>query len=327
MDSKLKDIVKLDYSVVIPVYNSEESLPELFNRINTTFSELNKSFEVIFIDDASIDDSWKALEKIKKDNSNLVTIIQLARNFGQHNAIFCGLNFINGNFAITIDDDLQIPPEEIKKLINQYNKNNADLIYGDLEKKKHSFIRNQGSKVLKNASKKRYKNTQGKGSSFKLFKRSIAKQILNHGQSFVYIDELLLWYTSNIDFVKVEHVSRKYQDSTYTLSKLFKLFFNISVYYTKAPLKLITYGGIILSITSFIIGITFIIRKLFFNVPLGYTSIIVAILFSTSIILFSLGVIGEYLNRMFMVQSKKPAFSINQIHKSIEEKPSEDETD
>ena len=327
MDSQQKKIGKVNYSVVVPVYNSEESLTELFERVNTIFTKLNESFEIVFVDDNSLDNSWEILQKLNNANPRLVTIIQLARNFGQHNAIFCGLNFINGKYVITLDDDLQIPPEEIEKLILRYKETKADLIYGDLTKKNHSFIRNQGSKVLKNAAKKRYKSAQGKGSSFKLFKRQIADSILGHGQTFVYIDELLLWYTGDIDFVPVKHVARKYQKSTYTLRKLFKLFFNISLYYTKAPLKLITYGGIALSIFSFIIGINFIIRKIFFNVPLGYTSIIVAVLFSTSIILFSLGVIGEYLNRMFMVQSKKPAFSIKQIKKVKGNNLSKDETD
>ncbi len=327
MDSQLKKIANVNYSVVVPVYNSQESLIELFERVKAIFDKLDESFEIVFIDDNSLDDSWKILQKLNKENPELITIIQLARNFGQHNAIFCGLNFVNGRFIITLDDDLQIPPEEIEKLITRYKETKADLIYGDLTKKHHSFIRNQGSRVLKNAAKKRYKGTQGKGSSFKLFKRKIAGNILNHGQTFVYIDELLLWYTGDIDFVNVKHVPRKYQKSTYTFGKLFRLFFNISLYYTKAPLKLITYGGIALSIFSFIIGINFIIRKIFFNVPLGYTSIIVAILFSTSIILFSLGVIGEYLNRMFMVQSKKPAFSIKQIQKASVNKSTENETD
>ena len=327
MDSRLKNISQVNYSVVVPVYNSEKSLEELFDRIKATFLKLNESFEVVFIDDSSIDNSWNVIQKLKSENPGLITAIQLARNFGQHNAIFCGLNFLRGKFVITIDDDLQIPPEEIEKLIQRYEETKADLIYGDLTKKNHSFIRNQGSKVLKNAAKKRYKGVQGKGSSFKLFKRQIANNILNHGQTFVYIDELLLWYTSYIEFVSVKHVQRKYQESTYTLGKLFRLFFNISLYYTKAPLKLITYGGIALSIFSFIIGINFIIRKIFFNVPLGYTSIIVTVLFSTSIILFSLGVIGEYINRMFMVQSKKPAFAIKQIQKISDKNMPEDETD
>lgn len=313
-----KEKTSVEFSVVVPVYNSEESLRELFLRTKTTFEEIGRSYEVVFVEDSGFDHSWEVLLQLKKEFPENITAIQLAKNFGQHNAIFCGLNFIQGDFVITLDDDLQIPPEEIKKLIHRQEEGNADLVYADLIKKQHSYIRNKGSEMMKNSSKKLDDQAPGKGSSFKIFTRNLANSILNHGQNFIYIDEILLWYTKHIDFVSVVHEPRKYQKSNYTLIKLFRLFFNVSVYYTKAPLKMITYGGILLSIITFVVGIYFIIRKMYFNVPLGYTSIIVTVLFSTSIILFSLGVIGEYLNRMFIVQNKKPAYSIKSILKREE---------
>ena len=127
------------------------------------------------------------------------------------------------------------------------------------------------------------------------------------------VDELLLWYTNNINFKQVEHHKRKEKKSGYSFTKLFKLAVNITIYYTAVPLKIMIYGGFISSLISFFFGIYFIARKIIFNVPLGYTSIIVAILFSTSIILFSLGIIGEYLSRIYMVQNKKPPYSIKKI--------------
>ncbi|MEA3445710.1 MAG: glycosyltransferase family 2 protein [Bacteroidota bacterium] len=305
----------VEYSVIVPVYNSEESLRELFLRTKAIFEKMKLSFEVVFVEDSGYDNSWEVILRLKKEFPENITAIQLAKNFGQHNAIFCGLNYINGDFVITLDDDLQIPPEEIKKLIDKFNECNADLVYGDLVKKQHSYIRNKGSEILKNSSKKIDNQAPGKGSSFKLFTRNLAQSILTHRQNFIYIDEILLWYTKHIDFVDVTHEPRKYQKSNYSLFKLFRLFLNISIYYTKAPLRMIIYGGIFLSVISFLFGLYFIFRKIVFNVPMGFTSIIVTILFSTSIILFSLGVIGEYLNRMFMVQHKKPAYSIRSILK------------
>lgn len=313
----------IEFSVIVPVFNSEESLRELFLRTKATFEEIGRSFEMILVEDSGFDNSWEVILQLKKEFPDNITAIQLAKNFGQHNAIFCGLNFIQGDFVITLDDDLQIPPEEIKKLIHRHEETKADLIYGDLVKKQHSYIRNKGSEIMKNSSKQIDGQAPGKGSSFKLFTRKLANSILNHGQNFIYIDEILLWYTKHIDFVNVVHEPRKYQKSNYSLIKLFRLFFNVSVYYTKAPLKMITYGGILLSIITFVVGVYFIIRKMFFHVPMGYTSIIVTILFSTSIILFSLGVIGEYLNRMFMVQHKKPAYSIKSILKREEKENNE----
>lgn len=322
MNDSILNIRDKFFSVVVPVYNSQDSLKELYTRVEKTFHENNLAFEIVFVNDSSNDDSWRVLKEIFAQNPENVSIVQLAKNFGQHNAIFCGLHHVQGDFVITLDDDLQIPPEEIIKLIRRYEETGSDLIYGDLVKKQHSFIRNQGSKVLNKASKKRDADASGRGSSFKMFNRKLIRDVLNHPQNFIYIDEILLWYTKHINFTPVRHEKRKYSKSTYTFKKLFKLFFNISVYYTKAPLKFITYGGLIFSIISFIFGINFIIRKLFFNVPLGYTSMIVAVLFSTSIILFSLGVIGEYLNRMFQVQNKKPPYSVREMYLKKENKKS-----
>ncbi|MBT3208303.1 MAG: glycosyltransferase family 2 protein [Bacteroidetes bacterium] len=302
-----------EYSVVVPVYNSEESLEELFARTKATFEKLKLSFEVIFVEDSGRDNSWGKIIELKNSNPESITAIQLAKNFGQHNALFCGFHFAKGNFIITLDDDLQIPPEEIERLIDEYKISQADIVYGDLVEKQHSKVRNFGSNILKKSAKRKHDLATGQGSSFKLIKAELIKKILHHSQNFVYVDEILLWYTKYISFTKVRHEKRKFSSSTYTYGKLFRLFFNISIYYTKVPLKIMTYGGVIFSILSFIFGIRFLIRKVVFDVPLGYTSIIVTILFSTSIILFSLGVIGEYLNRIFVVQNRKPPYSIKSI--------------
>lgn len=305
---------RVDYSVVVPVYNAEETLVSLFEGITSAFESLRKSFEVIFVDDGSKDQSWKVLTYLKKDYPDKVKAIRLAKNYGQHNAIFCGLSFVKESDVITIDDDLQTPPEEIIKLIKKYEETNADLVYGYYKRKKHNLWRNLGSKFLKKTSKTFY-NAPGEGSSFKLIENKLVKDILNHYQNFVYIDELFLWYTEDIAFVEVRHISRKGGGSGYTAGKLLRLFFNITIYYTAVPLKLMTATGLIASLISFGFGVRFIIRKIFFDVPLGYTSMIVTILFSTSLILLSLGIIGEYLNRIYLVQNKKPPYSIKKILK------------
>ena len=302
----------MDVSVIIPVYNSEQTLEELFGKIKITFEELGKSYEIIAIEDGSSDNSWEVLESLKKEYPSLLTIIRLTKNYGQHNATLCGFEYSSGELLITIDDDMQICPSEIKKLYSQYREAEADLIYGFYKKKRHSLLRNLGSKFLKKSSKKLFK-APGEGSSFRLIKKELAKKILHHLQNFVFIDELLLWYTDNIDFVEVKHERRKYHGSGYSYIKLFKIFTNIIIYYTAVPLKIMTYGGFILSIFTFMIGLRYIYRWVFFNISPGFTSLIVAILFSTSIILLCLGVIGEYLRRIYTVQNKKPPYSIKKI--------------
>lgn len=303
---------KPDYSIVVPVYNSCESLEELYRRIGQTMQKIDKTFEVVFVDDGSADNSWNTLESIQKANPKKVIAIRLARNFGQHNATICGIAQARGEFIVTIDDDLQNPPEEIIKLTEAMQNTDADLVYGIYGKKHHSRVRNLGSRALKSWSRRLFK-TKGHGSSFRLMKSSLAKNLLNHQINFIYIDELFNWYTNHIVFVLVDHQKRPYQQSTYTSHSLIFLLSNIVIYYTAIPLKMMVYGGFISAFFSFFTGVAFIYKKIVHDVPLGFTALIVAILFSTSIILLSLGVIGEYLSRIYLVQNQKPPFSIKTV--------------
>ena len=301
-----------DYSIVVPVYNSSESLEELFQRIDKTMKGLEKSFEVIFVDDDSADGSWNKLEGLSKANPVNVTAVRLARNFGQHNATICGIAQASGKYIITIDDDLQNPPEEIAKLISTMENTETDLVYGVYSKKQHSMVRNLGSAAIKASSQHIYRN-KGYGSSFRLMKSSLGKSLLNHQLNFIFVDELFHWYTSHIDFVFVEHHKRPYQNSTYTSHSLFSLFSNLVIYYTAIPLRIMVYSGFISAFLSFIIGVMFIYRKIVHDVPIGFTALIVAVSFSTSIILLSLGIIGEYLSRIYSVQNRKPPYSIKTL--------------
>ena len=302
-----------EYSIVVPVYNSCESLEELYRRINMIMDKIGKTFEVIFVDDDSADNSWKTLESIQRANPENVIAIRLARNFGQHNATVCGIAQVKGDYIITIDDDLQNPPEEITKLIDAMQSSDSDLVYGIYGKKHHSMARNLGSGALKGWSRRIFK-TKGNGSSFRIMKSSLGKNLLNHQINFIYIDELFNWYTSHIGFVLVDHQKRPYQQSTYTSHSLFSMLSNLIIYYTAMPLKIMVYGGFISALLSFLAALLFIYRKLIHGIPIqGFTITIVTILFSTSIILLSLGVIGEYLSRIYMVQNRKPPFTIKTI--------------
>jgi glycosyltransferase involved in cell wall biosynthesis len=304
----------VDYSIIVPVYNGEKTIEELFVRTKAVFDKLNKSFEVVFVEDNGQDASWKIISNLHKQYAHIVKGIKLARNFGQHNALLCGFKNSSGNFVITIDDDLQIPPEEIEKLIQTYDAEEHELVYGIFQKKKHAPWRNFASFFIRSSSKST-KNAPGKGSSFKLITRDLADKLASHRQHFVFIDELLLWYTSDIGFVSVEHQSRKYARSGYSFFQLLRIYFNLVVFYTAVPLKIMTFVGFISSIISFIFAARFLIRKIFYHVPIGFTSIIVTVLFASGIILFSLGIIGEYLRRMYEVQNQKPPYSIKKTLK------------
>ncbi|MFA5419855.1 MAG: glycosyltransferase family 2 protein [Bacteroidales bacterium] len=301
-----------DFSVVVPVFNSADSLTELFTRLKAFFEGQKKSFEVIFVEDGGDDGSWEVLGKLKEHFPDLIKAIKLDRNFGQHNATMCGFGFAKGNQIVTIDDDLQHPPEEIIKLIHQAEKEQSVITYGIYSKKQHSFARNILSKSVKTSSKL-FHNGAENGSSFRLIDRKIIQKVLDHQVSFVFIDEIIYWYTDKIAFVEVNHVKREHNQSGYNPMRLFMMAANLTYFYTNIPLKIMVYSGFIISFFSFITAIKFIIQKIFFNVPLGYTSVIVTILFSTSIIVFSLGVIGGYLSRIQTVQNKKPPYHISKV--------------
>ncbi len=301
-----------EFSVVVPVFNSKDSLEELTEGIISVFHKLERSFELVLVDDRSTDGSWETLIVLKQKYPRWLTLVRLAKNFGQHNATLCGMHLARGEKIITIDDDLQTPPAEIKKLIAYHDSHGNEVIYGISPIKKHHFLRTWASQLLKYLSEK-FRNTPGEGSSFRLITKSLADKLKQNPSFFVFIDEILLWYTDDIAFVEVTHLPRKYNHSGYSFRKLWSLVANLVIFYTDFPLKLMVYGGFVASFFSFVLGIIFIIKKLFFNVPLGYTSLIVAILFSTSIILLSLGIIGEYLSRIYKVQNHKPSFSIEKI--------------
>jgi len=300
------------YSVVVPVYRSEKSLEELFFRIRKTFQDLGQGVEVVFVNDCSPDDSWAVIQQLKQRFPHQVTAVQLRRNFGQHNALMCGFNFAKGDFVITIDDDLQIPPEEIRKLIGQQSSSQADLVYGVYENKKHSYFRNLGSNLVQSIFRKIF-STKGDITSFRLIKASLCESVSKHTQSFVFIDGLLHWHTQSISRVLVEHTDRKEGKSGYSLKKLLTLTANLLFNFTTFPLRMLTSLGAIFSVVSFGIGMAYLLRKLFYDVPMGYTSTIVAIFFSTSVLLLVIGVIGEYISRIYSLQNDKPQFSIQEV--------------
>jgi len=301
---------KTDVSVVIPVFNSKETLRELCTRIDTTLRQTGKSYELILVDDGSRDESWNEIERIKSGSAFNISAIRLSKNFGQHNAILCGFNFCKGEVVITMDDDLQHPPEEIPKLISTYERTGADIVYGLPLNKKHSTVRNAGSFMVRKTSD--HTNNKNKsGSSFRLVRVSLTNKLLqNHSHNFLFIDAVLAWYTGKIETVDVEHHPRKAGTSGYTFRKLVLTYFDILINYSAGPLRILTYGGLFLSVFFFFLGLRFVYRKIFHDVPLGYTSLIVSVLFSTSLILFCMGIIGQYLYKLYQLQNKRPPYSI-----------------
>lgn len=305
---------KVDISITIPVFNSAGGLLELDERLHKVLNSLHLNYEIIYIDDASSDSSWEVLLKLKEGNPDKLKVISLERNYGQHQALVCGFNFSSGDLVLTMDDDLQHPPEEIAKLLEAQKEYKCAVTYGVYRTNQHGMLKSTSSFVLQKSAKYFSEHGESVGSSFRLFTKDIILKICEKPQNFVFIDEIIHWYTGDIRTVEVEHHPRKHGKSTYTWSKRRRLYMDIVVNYTAWPLKLMVRLGSFASIFSFLAGIFFIIRKMFFNVRVeGFTFTIVAILFSSSLILLSLGIIGKYLFKIYQNQSGKPPYSVKKI--------------
>jgi len=301
-----------ELSVVVPVFNSEATLEELFLRIKKVAEEMGFGFEVIFVEDRGSDQSWEKLAALKHIYPKQITAIRLSRNFGQNSATLCGMRHASGKFLLTIDDDLQTPPEEIPKLFGRMKEKKAEVVYGIYPEKAHSWFRNLGSRLIK---KIFFKASGGIriGSSFRLMKKELVEKVNLHEQDMLFIDQVITWHTFDIDFIEVEHQARKSGNSGYSTLKLIGLSLHLILHYTVLPLRLMTYIGLLASVTSFGFGIFYILKKYLYGAELGYTSIIVAILFSSSIILFSMGIVGEYISRIYASKTNKPVYSIQTI--------------
>ena len=304
----------LDISIIIPVYNSQDCIFELFSKIDNTMKEIDKSYEIIFVDDASIDDSWETLENLTKDLNQNITSIKLSKNVGQHDALLCGLHHAKGNIVVTLDDDLQHPPEEIKKLMNKYF-DGFDLVYGSAITLKHSIIRNMSAKFVKFILAKILNKEYLVGmSAFRLFSRHLVKDLNKFNFSKVNIDGLLSLTAQNITSTPVNHAERIYGKSGYSFLKLLTHFIRLAFGFSAFPLQIASILGFVLSFFGFIILILIITNWLING------SVVQGFVFLSSIIsifggvqLLILGIIGEYISRIYFGNLNLNTFSIKNI--------------
>ena len=301
-----------EYSIVIPAYHAEKSIEQLYGELKKFFSSIQKSFEIIIVDDCSKDKTWETLKKLQNSESN-VKIVRFAKNFGQHAATLCGFTFAKGKFVITMDDDIEIHPDQISKLIAEQSKGNYDVVYGEYKKLNQPFFRGIFTKFYKFGSKMVEGKNKGKGSPFRLIKTELANKLAETHRHFVFIDELLLWYTSDIEFVNVSPNPNYVRKGGYSLGNLFRITTNVVMFSSASPLKLVTNIGISLASVNFVVGLFYLIKKFVFHASAkGYTSIIVSILFSTGLIVLSIGIVAQYIGKILQDVNKKPSYHISE---------------
>ncbi len=266
--------------------------------------------EIIVVDDGSKDQTWEAIKKAKQQINSLKAF-RLGKNFGQHKATLCGLMHCSGDWIVTIDDDFEHSPAKLLDLLTEAKKTDADIYYAIPSNRPKSFLRTLVSSIYKRIS--RVENADaGKGSSWRVIRSTLVEKLKEHPHHLFFIDEILLWYTGNIATGFYEFEKPRKDNSGYNYPKLFSLSKDVFIISTTLPLTMVKLLGFSVSLISFSLGLYHFLHKLFFPTEKGYTSLILSILFSTGLILFCIGIIGEYLANLVLMQNKKPPFYISE---------------
>ena len=311
-------------SFVIPCYRSDNTIEGVVNEIETAMDVLSKekkySYEIILINDCSPDNTMGTIRRLCGEKQNIIGI-GFARNFGQHAALMAGLRQSDGDYVVCLDDDGQTPADEVNKLLEKLEEG-FDAVYAKYEHKQHSGFRNLGSKV--NELMTRIMLEKPKElyiSSYFAVKRFVVEDMIRYENSYPYVIGLVLRSTKNITNVVVNHREREEGSSGYTLKKLFTLWFNGFTAFSVKPLRIATCLGVIFACGGFAYGFYTIIKR-FVNpdVPIGYSSMMAALVFFCGMIMVMLGLIGEYIGRIYISMNSSPQYVIRERINADKEK-------
>lgn len=297
-------------SIVIPVYNSATILPELVCRLHKELSGICSGYEVILVNDGSRDESWEVVKQLAAEY-HFVRGFTMMRNYGQHNALLCGIRAARFPVTITMDDDLQHPPEEIPKLLAELNQG-YEVIYGFPEREEHSFLRNIASQMTKIALQKSMgADTARNISAFRAFRTRIRDSFSDYRSPFVSIDVLLTWGASRFRAIKVRHEERKSGVSNYTFMKLLTHAFNMMTGFSVLPLQAASFLGFTCALFGLLILLYVIGRYMLlgYSVP-GFPFLASIIAIFSGAQLLALGIIGEYLARMHFRMMERPTYTV-----------------
>lgn len=300
-------------SFVIPCYRSEHMIGKVIEEIRTTMAEMPKyTFEVILVNDCSPDNTFESIKKLAAQYA-FVKGISLARNFGQHAALMAGFRHVTGDIVVCLDDDGQTPADEVGKLLEKMEEG-YDVVYAKYEHKQHSAFRNLGSKV--NEIMTRFMLGKPKElyiSSYFAAKRFVIEDVIRYENSFPYVIGLVLRATKHITNVVVQHRDREEGTSGYTIKKLLGLWFNGFTAFSVKPLRVATVIGGASAACGFLYGVYTIIKKLVVpDVPIGFSAIMSALVIFGGMIMLMLGLIGEYIGRIYISLNSAPQYVIRE---------------
>lgn len=301
-------------SIVIPCYRSEKSLPELVERLMRVGTVIVRDIEIILVDDRSPDGTWKTLKSLKAKFGHPLKIVQLLKNSGQHNALLCGMKFASGDVVVTMDDDLQNPPEDIPKLLDAIA-NGYDLAIGSYEHKKHSAVRNAGGGLVDRVLRKIFGLPPDfQLTSFRAVRREVVENVCHMGGVFPYVTAMLLSHAGSQTNVPVRHEPRKYGSSNYNLGRSLSLAANLLLNYSSYPIYFIALLCGFAFMLAFGLGVFVLARTFLIGsaVP-GWASTIIIVSFLNALTLLSLVIFGFYLSRLnLQISQSKPRFTIKE---------------
>src|SRR3989338_7422633 len=297
-------------SIVIPVYNGEKTVGPLVQELEKVLSSVD-TLEVILVNDASPDKSLEACLATQKNAKCRVHVLDLSRNFGEHNAVMAGLHKATGEYVVIMDDDFQNPPSEVPKLLAKA-KEGYDVVYSKYSTKQHAWWRNLGSRFNNMIATLMLKKPSDLYlSSFKVISRFTVAQILSYNGPYPYIDGLILRVTRRIGVVDIAHAERAVGTSSYTMVKLVRLWLNMFTSFSLLPLRIATFLGALFSLLGLIFGIVVVIEW-WKNpeLPVGWASVAFLLVIFSGVQLLVMGMVGEYVGRIFILKNSTPQFIV-----------------
>lgn len=300
------------YSAVIPVYNSERIVADTVARTRAFFESRKLPFEIILVNDGSPDGSWGVIRGLARADKRIVAV-NLLRNYGQHAANLCGFRQATGDWLVTMDDDLQNPPEEIAHLIAKAAEGH-DLVIGRFRSKQHAGYRRMGSKVVNWLNGRIFPKPEGLVlSNFRLLHKDVVERICDYQSPFPYIPGLALMFSHSPANVDVEHHPRRVGTSSYGFVRIAKLVATLLFNYSSFPLRLVMGLGLLVSLVSFLFGIFFLVRGAVHGsaVP-GWTTLVVLLAFFNGMLMLMVGMIGEYTVRLLAQASGSTPYQVKE---------------
>ena len=300
-------------SFVIPCYRSEHTLPHVITEIENTMEHLKQyKYDIILVNDCSPDNTIQTIRRLCEEK-DYIKGIDFSKNFGQHAALMAGLRQAEGDYVVCLDDDGQTPADEVEKLLHKLE-TGFDAVYAKYEHKQHSLFRNIGSKINELMTRLMLnKQPDLYVSSYFAVKRFVVKDMIRYQNSYPYVIGLVLRATKNITNVVVQHRDREEGNSGYTLKKLLSLWFNGFTAFSVKPLRIATAIGTICACAGFLYGIYTVVKRVLNpDVPMGFSSTMAALVFFGGMIMIMLGLIGEYIGRIYISLNNSPQYVIRE---------------